>query len=102
MKEVKLKRFAGPLDKIPFKNFIQSLIGLVMKQNGDKRLIFHLSNARKTSLNAYTLKELCSVKYRDLDHAIRLCLQAGPGAYMAKSDMKSAFRNLPIRPEDWK
>ena len=40
--------------------------------------------------------------YKDLDHAIRLCMQFGKGCYMAKSDMKSAFRHLVIRKEDWK
>ena len=43
MKEVALKRFAGPYRQPPFKNFIQSPIGLVPKSNGDLRLIFHLS-----------------------------------------------------------
>ena len=44
MKEVKLKRFAGPFRKIPFKNYIQSPIGLVPKSRGQTRLILHLSN----------------------------------------------------------
>ena len=43
MVEVKAKRYAGPFKKIPFKNFIQSPIGLVPKVKGKKtRLIFHL------------------------------------------------------------
>ena len=46
MKEVKLKRYAGPYASIPFQDdFIQSPIGLVPKDNGkDTRLIFHLSH----------------------------------------------------------
>ena len=44
MKEVKLGRVAGPFDKPPFENFIQSPIGLVPKAGSDQtRLIFHLS-----------------------------------------------------------
>ena len=31
MKEVKLKRFTGPFERIPFENYIQSPIGLVPK-----------------------------------------------------------------------
>ena len=43
MKEVKAKRYAGPFKEIPFKNFIQSPIGLVPKDNGkDVQLIFSL------------------------------------------------------------
>ena len=47
MKEVKLKRYAGPFKEIPFQNFVQSPIGLVPKDGGhDTRLIFHLSYPR--------------------------------------------------------
>ena len=44
MKEVKLNRFVGPFELIPFEYFAQSPIGLVPKDDGKKtRLIFHLS-----------------------------------------------------------
>ena len=43
MKEVKMKRVAGPFEKIPFDNYIQSPIGLVPKARNKTRLIFHLS-----------------------------------------------------------
>ena len=46
MKEVKLERFAGPFEQIPYEH-IQSPVGLVPKgKNGDTRLIFHLSYPR--------------------------------------------------------
>ena len=100
MKEVKLGRFAGPFDKVPYDNFIQSPVGLVPKHEGQTRLIFHLSYPHGNLVNLNTPTEKCRVKYKDLDNAIRLCLQAGIGCFTAKSDMKSAFCNLPIRPED--
>ena len=100
MKELKLGHFAGPFKEIPFDNYIQSPIGLVPKNDNDTRLIFHLSSPRNDSVNSNTPKELCTVKYKDLDNAIKLCLKVGRGCYVAKSDMKSAFRNLPVRPED--
>ena len=113
MKEVKLGRYAGPFEKreIPFKNFIQSPIGLVPKAGGQTHLIFHLSydfDNGNRSLNAETPAELCSVKYRDLDHAIKNCLlllkEANQMAndkmmaviYYCKSDLKSAFRILSV------
>ena len=43
MNEVKEGRYAGPFDEIPYKNFIQSPIGLVPKAGNKTRLIFHLS-----------------------------------------------------------
>ena len=36
IKEVRLGRVAGPFNKIPFKNYIQSPIGLVPKVGGDQ------------------------------------------------------------------
>ena len=105
MKEVKLKHYAGPYTKIPFAHFIQSPTGLVPKgEDGhETRLIFHLSYPRGgRSVNSETPKDLCTVHYNDLDKAIALCMEAGVGCYITKSNMKSAFRNLPIKPEDWK
>ena len=106
MKEVGLKRYAGPFDAIPFKDhYIQSPIGLVPKDGGnDTRLIFHLSYPRggsKKSVNANTPKYLCKVSYPDFKEAIQLCISAGPNCYSAKSDMQSAFRNLGIRKLDF-
>ena len=43
MKEVDAGRFAGPFEKIPFRNYIQSPLGLVPKGETQTRLIFHLS-----------------------------------------------------------
>ena len=101
MKEVKLGRYAGPFKEPPFKNYIQSPIGLVPKDGGtDTRLIFHLSYPRSTkeklSVNANTPAELCKVKYPDFSKAIQLCIKEGIGCNISRSDMKSAFRNLGI------
>ena len=105
MKEVKAGRYAGPFESIPFDNYIQSPIGLVQKDGGkDTRLIFHLSypRGRGMSVNENTSKEWCQVKYPDFNEAIKICLKEGKCCYIAKSDMKSAFRNLGIRQQDWK
>ena len=106
MKEVAAKRYAGPFKKIPFDTYIQSPIGLVLKDGGhDTRLIFHLSYLRNVnppkSLNVNTPNELCSVAYPDFNKAIMLCLRAGVGCKMSKSDMKSAFRNLGVLKRHW-
>ena len=75
MKEVELKRVAGPYTSVPFDNYIQSPVGLVPKDGGKKtHLIFHLSfdfdkhdDQEFKSLNYFTPKELSSVRYNDLD-----------------------------------
>ena len=102
MKEVSLHRFTGPFKTIPFANFVQSPVGLVDEVNNQTRLIFHLSYNFKDfkSINHYTRKELSSIKYRDLDHAVEICCSIGEGCHMAKSDLKSVFRYLPVRPQD--
>ena len=61
-----------------------------------------MSYPRGDLVNSHTPKHKTSVKYKDLDHAIRLCREVGPGCCVAKTDFKSAFRNLPIRPQDRK
>ena len=105
MAEVKERRYAGPYREVPFKYYIQSPIGLVPKDHGRKtRLIFHLSYPKggTTSVNSNTPKELSTVSYPDFDDAVRLCLEAGPGCEIAKSDHTAAFRHLGIRKEQWK
>ena len=105
MKEVKEARYAGPFQQIPFEHFIQSPIGLVPKDGGkDTRLIFHLSYPRGkgTSVNANTPTDLCTVKYPDFNDAVQLCIKQGKFCHIAKSDMKSAFRNLGIKKKHWK
>ena len=89
MKEVKLKRYAGPFKSPPFDFFIQSPIWLVPKDNGrDVHLIFHLSypcsSKSKISVNANINKKLCSVSYPSFDQAIQLCLAAGKSCVLCK------------------
>ena len=64
-------------------------------------LISHLSHPRDSIVNYCTPDEISRVKYRDLDYAVQMCLEMGQNCYLAKLDMKSAFRNLPIRKQDW-
>ena len=107
MKEVQAGRYAGPFEEIPFDSYIQSPIGLVPKDGGKKtRLIFHLSHPRDKkkgiSVNGNTPEDMTKVKYSDFDEAVKLCIAEGKGCAIAKSDLSSAFRHLPIKPEHWK
>ena len=109
MTEVMQGNLAGPFEHIPYKDFIQSPIGLVPKAGNKTRLIFHLSYSfgkGEESLNYYTPPELCSVNYPDLDHAGNSCLnissEAGVNSFfLAKMDLMSAFRVLPIQKDQW-
>ena len=77
MKEVELGRYADPFDEPPFKNFVQSPIGLVPKDQGKKtRLIFHLSYPRTgDSVNSGIPFEKCTVHYASIDEAVKICIQ---------------------------
>ena len=78
MKEDKLKRFSGPYREIPYQYFVQSPVGLVPRAGNQSRLIFHLSYDFKgggKSINFHIPDKICTVKYRDLDHAVESCLK---------------------------
>ena len=68
MKEVKMKRYDGPFNEIPYQDaYMQSPIRLVPKDGRTQmRLIFHLSydfkDTGNRSLNFHTPDELCKVK----------------------------------------
>ena len=111
MKEVKMGRYAGPYEKIPFSNYMQSPVGLVPKAGNKIRLIFHLSYEfadGKGSLNGNTPREICTVVYNDLDTAVKQAILVSKEAelvnlggqkiiFFGKTDLSSAFRMLPLK-----
>ena len=46
-------------------------------------------------------QKISSVKYDDFNQAIQLCLRAGIGCKIGKSDMKAAYRNLGLKRRCW-
>ena len=100
--EIALGRIAGPFAERPFPNLQCSPIGVVPKKEpGSFRLIHHLSFPMGNSINAHIDKDLCVVKYASFDAAVEIAIRAGVGAWLAKADVKSAFRLLPISPVDY-
>ena len=101
-KEISLGRIAGPFVSKPIDKLIVSPIGLVPKSEPGKfRLIQHLSFPHGSSINDGINPDYCKVKYSGFDTAIELVARIGPSALMAKADIESAFRLLPIHPEDF-
>ncbi len=43
---------------------------------------------------------LCSLQYTLVDRVARAARLLGPGAFLAKVDVKSAYRLVPVHPED--
>lgn len=101
-KEINLGRIAGPFKDRPINNLIVSPVGLVPKaEPGKFRLIHHLSYPHGGSINDGIDREVCAVQYTSFDEAVNLVIQMGKGALMAKADIESAFRLLPINPGDF-
>ena len=94
----KLKVVQGPLEH----SIHTSPIGLVPKssQPGKFRLIIDLSSPPGHSVNDGVDPSLSSLSYATVGHAVALCRSFGPGALMAKLDLKSAYRMVPIHPLD--
>ena len=100
--EISLGRMAGPFAKIPIDNLRCSPVGLVPKKSpGEYRLIHHLSYPIGESVNDFIAPELRSVNYTAFDEAITLIQSIGPNVFLAKADIKSAFRLLPVSPLDF-
>ena len=102
MKEVEAGRVAGPFDTRPLPALRVSPLGLVPKKElGEYRLIHHLSYPPGKSLNDFIDPKLCSVQYTQFDAAINMVHDLGKGCLLGKSDIKSAFRLLPVSAFDY-
>ena len=100
-KELDKKRLLGPYDQPPIQNLQCSGVGVVPKKTGGWRMIMHLSAPHGQSINDNINKEDFTLRYSRIDDAIRLIkLAGGKGALLAKVDLKSAFRIIPVRYED--
>ena len=101
-KELSAGRIAGPFASPPFPSFHVSPLGVVPKKvPGDFRMIHHLSFPKGQSVNDNIPSEHTSVSYANIDDAIRFIKRCGVGSYLAKTDIKHAFRIIPIHPEDY-
>ncbi|XP_053143317.1 uncharacterized protein LOC128341176 isoform X1 [Hemicordylus capensis] len=101
-KEVALGRVLGPFRDLPLPDLRISPLGVVPKKApGEYHLIHHLSFPHGSSVNDGIPDSLCSVKYTSFDQAIRVVRSCGKGALLAKCDIESAFRLLPVHPGDF-
>lgn len=100
-KEINAGRIAGPFHNRPFPDMFCSPLGIVPKKNPmEFRLIHHLSFPRGSSINDFIPKEFSSVTYATINDAISTLKRAGRGSFMAKTDIKSAFRIIPVHSDD--
>ena len=100
--EVALGRVAGPFRKSDLTKIQISRFGVIPKshQKDKWRLIIDLSHPKGNSVNNGIPKPLCGLSYITIDDAINGILRSGPNTLLAKIDIKSAFRLLPVHPAD--
>ena len=78
-----------------------SRFGVIPKsQPGRWRLIVDLSHPKGASVNDGIESELCSLSYTSVDAAVRIITAMGPGVRLAKFDIESAYRLIPVHPDD--
>ena len=100
-KEAAAGRVLGPFATPPLPRQRCSGLGAVPKKDGRWRMILHFSAPVGSSINDFIDKEEYSLHYASVDDAVHSLLTLGPGAMMAKVDLKSDFRMVPVHPTDW-
>ena len=101
-KEISLGCVAGPFISSPLPNLQCHPLGVVPKKHSSEwRTIYHLSYPEGDSINNHIPKDPYALQYVRVDDAIRILKFLGPGSFMAKTDLKSAFRLIPIHPDNW-
>ena len=95
--ELDAGRFVGPFKTPPFEDQTISPIGIIPKKSKNKyRLITHLSHPKGLSINDGISDSFASVQYGSVGDAIKILKRMGSGTFMAKTDIKHAFRLIPM------
>ena len=94
-------RVLGPLPPADFPYVHTSRFGVIPKgSTGKWRLILDMSSPEGMSVNDGIREAPCSLAYVSVEDAAKGVMAKGRGALMAKVDVQSAYRNVPIHPED--
>ena len=99
--ELVLKRIVGPFVSTALGIHCSSF-GVIPKQHQPNkwRLIVDLSSPHGASVNDGIDRELCSLVYISVADIAAVVMQLGRGSLLAKSDVKSAYRQIPVHPDD--
>ena len=101
-KECQLGRIIGPLKRSEITQVHTSRFGVIPKkhQANKWRLILDLSSPTSKSVNDGISQARCSLKCASIDDAARIVLTLGRGTLLAKVDIESAYRIIPVSPQD--
>ena len=95
-------RFVGPIPPVLQSQCHVSPIGVIPKphQPGKWRLIVDLSSPTGHSINDGIDQATSSMWYASIDQAVGMIQQLGKGTLLSKLDLKSAYRMIPVHPDD--
>ena len=100
-KECAESRVLGPFDKHTLPQLHVSRLGMVPKHSpGQWGLIVDLSSPEGHSINDGIRKDLCSLSYISVTKAAEAVSRMSHDALLAKVDIRSTYRMLPIHPDD--
>ena len=103
LEEIALDNVAGPFPLDPLKEFVTlNRFGVIPKANkpGKWRLIVDLSYPHGNSVNDGIPTNDASMAYSSIEDAGRIIANLGKNTLLAKIDIASAFRIIPVHPED--
>ena len=100
--ELSLGRISGPYSASMCPDVHINRFGVIPKnhQQDKWRLITDLSHPSGSSVNDGIPSQLCTLTYVTIDDAILNILKSGRNTMLAKMDIQSAFRLLPVHPAD--
>ena len=102
-KELALDRMLGPFPLTGWSGELHiNRFGVIPKghNTGKWRLITDLSFPPARSVNDGIEPLLCSLSYITVDQVARIVQDMGRGALLAKIDIESAYRLIPVHPDD--
>lgn len=100
-KEIERGHTAGPFYTPPFPHYVCSPLACVPKKPDSWRLILDLSAPVGSSINDGIARDEFACQFTPFDQILRMITQFGRGAPIAKVDLKHAFRQCPVHPDDW-
>ena len=101
-KEIPLGRVIGPVSLSRVPSIQINHFGVISEnhQPGKWRLIVDLSDPAGFSINDGIDRDLYSLKYVSVDDAVRSIVDLGLGTLIAKLDIESVYRIVPLHPAD--
>ena len=100
-KELQAERVVGPLSPQMAQTVHVNPFGVIpKKEEGQWRLIVNLAASARGSVNDGIGKEYCGLYYSSVDEIALAVKKHGVWSMLAKFDLKSAYRNVPVHPDD--